>query len=300
MKKEHNTKEYSEKLSDKILSKIAEENITPIPRWHFMLKEDTLWVAWFLSLLVGSLGVAGALYTFKNAGWEYYSVTHNNVLSFVVDAMPFFWILSLVIFVLIGYVNIRYTKKGYRYPFVVILGSSVLASVAIGSLLFVAGAGNIIDRLISPRIPFHKTVEQSQQEKWLRPQIGLVAGDVLSVSTSSREFYLKSFDAQVWKISTDELTEKDWVVLQNVGTVRVAGNLSHIAQSTTTKGFEACFVFPWQKVDLSKKVISEGMLPEIKEVDMRTSKCRGVRPYDSLQKIRSNLHLQLGNEKITR
>ncbi len=300
MKNEHNTNEYKDSLSDKILSQISQERITPTPRWHFVLKEDTLWTVWFISVLVGAMGVTGSLYTFKNAGWEFYSITHTNALSFVIDSMPYFWILSLAVFMVIGYFNIRYTKKGYKYSLVAVLGASVLASVAIGSLLYVAGAGDLIDRKIAGKVPFHRPVSEFVKKAWQDSERGLVSGSVLSFSTSTEELYLRGFDGQVWLVSTEGLPQKDLFVARTVSEVRVAGVEALAINSTTTKSIIGCFIFPLRALGAAEESEIISIEDERKLGQERNSKCRGVRPYDSLQKIRNNIYTKPNNENITR
>jgi len=307
MKDLHNSKINTESLSKKIFDKIEGDEITPTPKWHFILKEDTLWILWMLSVCIGALGVTGSLYAFKNVGWEFYTVTHSNIFSFAVDAMPYFWIISLVVFTGVGYINIRYTKKGYKYPFTVILGSSVLASVAIGSLLFVAGAGDVIDRKIAGNIPFHKPASVFEHERWDSPEKGLLVGNVV---TDEDGIYIVDSIGRNWSLSTENLFTQDFEALRKFDVVRVVGLPAMVDISTTTQSFDACFVFPWDIDDVPfgvKKEISQERKMQIlikkgderNATSTRISICRGVRPYDSLQKIRGNIHLELDNEKIT-
>jgi hypothetical protein len=103
-------------LAHKVLDRIEEERVVPLPKWQFTIKDRLFWVFWILSLVLGAL-VAGALFfAFINAGWEYRVVTHQNFFGFVMQVLPTIWIVAVLGAMLIAYENFRHTSRGYRVP----------------------------------------------------------------------------------------------------------------------------------------------------------------------------------------
>ncbi len=297
MKKEHTPQPNT--LRDKILDTITSKDIQPTPKWHFILKEDVLWGVWIVSVILGASAVAGMLYAISNVGWRYYSVSHGSLTAFVFDALPYFWIISLFVCLVIACINVRYTKKGYRYTILAVLGTSIGASLLIGFALFFFGAGDYIDRRVAGQLPFHTPVFMFERARWEKPEKGLLFG---TVETQGDSVVIVDAENVGWNLITESLVEKDIQILRSFDAVRVVG-----LPATSTDSFYACFVFPWdpdlrglpQKplVDIERDehmMNIERMFTKLGErkLDMQRSNiCKGVRPYDSLQYIRNNVTL---------
>jgi len=55
-----------EEVTKNTLQKIKKENIKPIPKWQFLLKDSLVWGLFVLNLILGSIGFAIALYLLTN------------------------------------------------------------------------------------------------------------------------------------------------------------------------------------------------------------------------------------------
>lgn len=296
MNKTHNNQKPTETLAESVFERIEKEDKKPLPKWHFVLKNQTFWGLWVLSVLIGAAAVAGTIFGVSNAGWRYRLVTHETSFQFFIESLPIIWIISLVIFIIIGYQNFKHTKKGYKYSLTGIVIISIITSAVGGAALYAFGLGKIVDENIGQRIPFHKSAAFYQQELWVNPEEGFLAGTVIEVDTENDRMLLETFDGEEWVIRTIDLRTPDIAALSEFGEVRVVG-----LPATTTE-FHACFVLPWEIAGKGPKFFGEnakekpappfGMSPKnFSERNFdgeRSNECKGVRPYDILQALQNN------------
>ncbi len=192
-------------VSSSVLSRIENEHLTPTPRSHFIFKESVVWSAGGLSVILGALGVAAIIFTARYSEWQYFDATHDNFFTFLVDIMPYTWILALVVFALLAYESVRHTRRGYRYHFPVLVLGSVGASIALGSVVYAFGAGPFIDRQIGSFIPLHRNLRDTKLGFWNQPERGIISGVVTEISPIGDEFILMSPSNESHSIRMDTL-----------------------------------------------------------------------------------------------
>lgn len=295
------TTPHSEKGTQNVTKRVFEhidrEHLRPIPRARFVLQNVALWAFGILSILFGAIAAAAALFALANAGWRYYVATHDNFLTFLVQSAPFLWLLSLAVFVLIGYELFRHTKTGYRYSFVWIVTGSVALSIALGGALYTFGLGEVFEETIGTYVPFYQPTIAATHAMWVHPERGLLAGNVLAFASDTSSFTLRAFDGSVWTIDSDDLRGPDNAVLAKGGLVRIVGvplaqPVVKAASSTRdTDGalFHACFVFPWEVYGAFGgahiAAPMQNVLHERKVQGERSEECKGVRPYTPLRAL---------------
>lgn len=229
-------------LASRILEKIGEDRVTVRPRWEFLFKNYVFWFLGTVAVLLGAVAFSAAIFEVENAGWQYFSATHGDFVTFFFAAAPFLWAAALLLFVALGYVNIRRTSRGYRYPLAVIALGAILTSVTLGTALYVAGYGGDIEEVIGDHPPFYRPVLAAERSWWSDPEKGLLGGVVISVAPDTASFTLKDFSGQVWTIDSTDVRGPDLVALLRGGSVRIAGVPM---PPGSTSPFHACFVFPW-------------------------------------------------------
>ncbi len=195
-------------MTSSVLSRITKEHVTPTPRSHFIFKEGVVWSVGGLSVLLGGLGVAAIIFTVRYSEWEYFDATHDNFLNFLLDIMPYTWIIALILFAVLAYESVRHTKRGYRYHVPVLILGSVGASVALGSVIYAFGAGPFIDRQIGSFIPLHRNLRDTKLAFWNQPDRGIMAGVITEISSTRDEFKLATPSHEIHSIRMDSLPEK--------------------------------------------------------------------------------------------
>ncbi|MCC7436618.1 hypothetical protein IT402_01955 [Candidatus Nomurabacteria bacterium] len=265
--------------AEKIIQKIEQDKVAPIAKWHFVLKNSSFWALWLLSVVLGSCAVAATIFVFLNSGWTFRSVTHDSFFKFILDVIPFFWIISLGLMIVFGYFNIRHTKKGYRFSFYLIIILSVVASFIGGTLIYAAGIAKNIDNIRRP-IPFAKPIMSVREDRWVNPGAGLLAGTVESLDEDNQILSLKLFKGEEIEISTKELREEDFDLIEEGQQIRIIGG----PDISDKDIFVACTVLPWdiqsQPINPKpKNTIERKINPD------RINTCEGVRPYKKYREI---------------
>jgi len=196
---ESETKVSGSSFDQKLAAKIREENITPYPRWRFLLKDYVVVAAGTLSLLIGAGAVAVMIYLFRDNDWDLRPEIQPNLWKFLLLTLPYFWIIFLVIFIGILYYNFRHMRRGYRYPAGVIAAGAVLASVLLGGVFYASGFGEKIDDVLGAQAPFYHKIMNRHVMLWQRPQEGFLTGRVIQRNPDG-SFEITDFEGRRWQI----------------------------------------------------------------------------------------------------
>lgn len=167
----------------RLIGKIKEEKLNPKPRWQFLFKNYVIWLSGLLSLMVGAAAIAVMIYLFQNNDWEL--VPQLGFWELFVITLPYFWIVFLGLFIFILNYNFRHTERGYRYPIWMIAGGSVVASLALGGLLYAGGWGEKIDNTLAAA-PYYDRFINRNVVYWHKPEGGRLAGVVEEAGADGR------------------------------------------------------------------------------------------------------------------
>ncbi len=184
-------------LSNKIRERIDANNVTPLPRWRFLLLRSSFWLLAGLSVIIGSLAVATILFLFVDYHTHGLWAVSHDVTEFLA-MMPFAWIIVLVLFMIIAETSIEHTRRGYRYRLRTIVSLSMLLSIIFGSILNVMGVGKMTHEILR-EFPLYRSVTYDSQDAWSRPVLGRLAGVVLSVQNDSN-FSIMDFNGHIWQV----------------------------------------------------------------------------------------------------
>tara|TARA_B100000745_G_C20153257_1_gene395291 strand:- start:3644 stop:4633 length:990 start_codon:yes stop_codon:yes gene_type:complete len=228
-------------LVTSVLKRIEGEHVVPSSKWRFVCTEYGIWALWALTVVIGALSVAVMIFVGGHARFALYEATHDTALSFFVEVLPYIWIVVFVVMTVLAYVNLRHTKRGYRYQVYHVVISSVVFSVVGGLVLHVFGIGSLIDTQFGKRMPNYQSMEKAEIRMWQAPKEGRLVG-IFSAMDETDTLYVFTDEAgQVWKIETLELRDRDKELLSSGYQVRVLGTTTDAAQYR----FYACGVFPW-------------------------------------------------------
>ena len=186
-------------LSRIILDKIKTKQITPKPRWTFLLKNYLVWFLAFLSLFVGSMSAAVIIMLLRHSDWEIIGQTSGGLPNFILSTLPFFWIILLFLLIIVGLYNFRHTKKGYRYRVSLILAATIILSVVFGEVLYRVGISQAIDDTLGANIPMYRRVMNPRINFWSETRQGRLAGVIISMSEDSEFTLLDQFE-KIWLV----------------------------------------------------------------------------------------------------
>lgn len=186
-------------IAKKALSMIKEKNIHPKPRWQFLLSSSLVWIFAVVSVLLGSLAVSVALFIINDYDLSILTSLDAGVYEHIVLNLPYFWMVFIAIFSLLAFYNIKHIKGGYRIKAWLILGGSVLSSLAVGAILFFFGAGMMIDDVFARNFPYYNRMVCGRTEFWMNPARGFLAGEIIEVHDIDI-FRLKDLNNKRWDV----------------------------------------------------------------------------------------------------
>jgi hypothetical protein len=211
----------NDELTNKIIERIETEQITPLPRWRFILLRELFWSFAILSIIIGSFAVGVMLFLFfdySNHGLPAIPQDLNELLLLI----PYIWLVVFVLFIIIGRESIRRTSKGYRYHFYVVILASVFLSFVFGSILDFAGVGKMTHEFFNNRVPVYNYATYDSMDAWNRPAVGRLAGVVVSAKRDKNNFFIIDLDGHLWHIYFASSTN-DLYIPEASSTVRILG-----------------------------------------------------------------------------
>jgi hypothetical protein len=189
-----------QEISQKILQTIKTKKITPKPKYYFIVYNIVIWLFSVLGLLIGSLAFAVILYIIINNDWDVYKDINNSLLKFTLLTLPYLWLGLLIIFSGFAYYNFKLTKKGYKFPFLIIIISYIVISIIIGSILYSFGIGQAIDQALTEKTPLYNKMFNNRQKTWTQAEHGRLAGIIIEIK-----------DQNIFLLN--DLTKKEWQVI---------------------------------------------------------------------------------------
>jgi len=209
-------------FENKLLAKIKDEKINPKPKWQFLLKDYTVWLAGVIALLIGAAAFSVMLYLFKYNDWEIYSQTKKTFLEFFILTLPYYWFIFLGLFILIISYNFKHTKKGYRYSGWMLIIASIFLSIILGSIFFLAGLGEKLDDILGRQAPFYDQIFNRHVDFWSHPDEGRLSGLVLGF-VNNGEFILIDRGQEQWLVSTEKSEAVEGAVVKVGEPIRLLG-----------------------------------------------------------------------------
>ena len=188
-------------LTESILHRVADKQLKPRPRWQFIIKQILIWLGVLLSIIFGSIASSILVFLIINNDWEVYDVVTHSLLQFIILTLPYFWLAVLALFISLAYFYMRKTKRGYRYSLWKLAFIYVVLCSLLGSVTYVYGGSQKIDRLLTINVPIYKTLVNQQTVRWTQPQTGLLAGDIETIDSNKKEFILEDIDGHQWHIN---------------------------------------------------------------------------------------------------
>ncbi len=226
------------KISKEVIKKIEKENIKPIGKWSFVLKESFLWVLFVFNVIFGSIGFAITSYLFESSDILDFILSVNDFLQILVLSIPIIWVLLTVIFVFVGYLNLRYTKGGYRYSIGKIFLINILCILVLGVFLRNVGVSEKLNTLFVDNFPSYQQSVDPRYSVWSRPQEGYIAGEILSIQDNVVK--IKDLDGKKWSIDISQANVRGAVNLTVGEKIKSRGS----AQDNNV--FNALDVLPWE------------------------------------------------------
>lgn len=228
-------------LSEKIINKIQQENIKPIPKWKFLFSEYTLWFLFVLNLLIVAISFGIIIYLFTNNDiiWDFKLV--GSFLKWLIYAIPIFWILLTILLIIIGYFIYRNTQQGYRIEFIFLISLIIFTAVTLGLFIYFLGLAFHINNYFSQKIPYYNQFADLRNKFWQAPTEGRLAGIILSKNEQEKSIEIQDLNGTKWKVNYSDAKIRPNVKLNTGNYIKIIGNI----ENNDTNQFKASEIRPW-------------------------------------------------------
>ena len=186
-------------ISKNVLKKIKIEKIEPYSKKRFFLKKSFVWTLFWLSILLGIVASSVTIFQLKHTEWDLYHRSNYGLIEFLVMAIPYFWLIFLMIFIGIAYHYYRRTEKGYRYHTLLIITMSVIVSIIGGMGVYQTGFSERIEAVFQENIPVYRAINRGRHRMWMSPEQGLLAGEIEEI-ISVQEIKIIDLHGNNWTI----------------------------------------------------------------------------------------------------
>lgn len=206
-------------LSENVIKKIKNDHIVPAARWHFLLKNYSLWGAFFFAVILGSLSFSVVVEMLAKGDWEISKHLGMSLFGFLLMVMPYFWLIFMLMLIVLAYFDWKYTKNSYHFKTYYVIMGSFGASIIFGMLFYSLGLGKKIDKLMANSIPYYqKSKEDSHREMWFQPDKGLLTGEVEEIDDAGNIVIMDN-NGQEWQIQNENSANSDMQISSELGTV---------------------------------------------------------------------------------
>jgi hypothetical protein len=217
-------------IKNEILNRIEEEQIKPKSRWSFLLRKWVIWKLAILSFVFGSFSISILLFALVN---------HVQIPAGFWAALPWMWLLLLLVFLFVIYFNIKNSDRGYRHRFWVIALVATLATVLGGLVLYTVNAGSAVDHVLDQEFESYTSVEERLEHFWQNPEGGYLSGLITKVDFEKEVLEIIDLENKRWKVDYSTVSEGEKELIRNVDHIRVIGELN------SSRNIEACSILPW-------------------------------------------------------
>lgn len=224
-------------ISQIALSRIKEEGIKPIPRNIFSIKRVLFWVIVASAFIIGSFSFSLVLSTLLNNDWYLYN---RFGFSFVFRTLPYFWLVSLAIFTILGEFYYRKTLLGHRRGFVVIIGIYLISTTLFGSIFYFIGVGSSLEESLENNITSYRGIILNRYEIWSHPDEGLLSGRVTKIGDS--EIEIIDINGNIWIVNINEASMGKDISIKKDDRIKITGEI------VNNNNFNADDIRLWMKM----------------------------------------------------
>lgn len=196
-------------ISDNALKTIVKNQIKPIPKLEFIIKNWGLWMGFIFCLFLLILGFG-----------ESWFGLFGNIMT------PYLWMVITLVFLILTFWLFEKTKKAYRFPKWQVVGLIILIGLSIGGTIFKIGLANQIDKKLEANLPYYRHMAPMKLEFWNKPEEGYLSGKIIKI-ISNNEFVLEGFDQKIWNINYQNAIIRGRVNIDVGGDIKIIGKIDN-------------------------------------------------------------------------
>lgn len=229
------------KNAKKLLEKIQAEKITPIPRWHFVVKNIFFWGIGIFCILFGTVAFSIVLDALFSTETDVLSRIMNSPLDKFFAMIPFLWIAIALVFLAFAFFGMSHTKKGYKFSALQIWSVAMALSLVLGSGIYASGYAEKIEITIAKKVAMYHSINQMREKNWSFPDKGLLSGEIQEISESEKILFLEDWKDTLWQVEYAEAKfppargeHGGKNILQKGEIIRLIGEIDNNSEKTFT------------------------------------------------------------------
>ena len=219
-----------------VIQKIEMENVKPIPKWEFKVKEILTMLFFCLNIVIGALGTSIIIFLIKNNEVVFDGSYVKNFGEWIILSIPFVWFILTAIGLVLAFLFLKKTKEGYRYDFWVLVVVNLVLSISIGSVIYSLGYTEKLNEYFNTNIPSYSRYFDPRVNVWSRPASGYLAGTIFEVK---QDLIIVDFNQKRWVVNIVDSNVRGRVSLVLGEKIKVIG------VQTGDKTFKASEIRPW-------------------------------------------------------
>ena len=225
------------KKSSTLLEKIKSEDITPIPKWKFVIGNNITWVFFISSILLGSIAFSVVLFSIQQTDFVLLNHLMHSKTEMILAVLPFFWLVCLLFFLGFSFYSIQYAKKAYKFTMGKIVLLSTAMSIVLGTLLFISGGAGKLEKTFASNVSLYESLEKKKTKLWSIPESGYLSGVIVEISNS--KIKIKDSNGELWSINYKKSFIAPIVEIKSGERIKIIGKIE------SDHSFVADEIRPW-------------------------------------------------------
>ncbi len=194
-------------LKNRLLKKLKTEDVHPISKLYFVLKNAGIWILAGLFFIFSIFATALVFYFIMNLEiisliWE----APRMIPKLVFVGVPIFWVLFSLGLVFFTGLFIEKTKGGYRRSTLFVFGGGFLLQLILGVSLSQTTLTEVMEKQLERRVNFFENVNQKKEKIWRVPEEGFLGGKILEIS-DLENWMLLGFRGEEWQLKLSKKTK---------------------------------------------------------------------------------------------
>jgi hypothetical protein len=210
-----------EKKSLKVIEKIKKDDIKPVPKWQGYFRNGLFWLAVVLAVFFSALAFSAFILTLFEIPLEIFREFHlGGYMRIIFQALPYFWLISILIIIFLGLWAFQKTRYGYRYQIFGVVGVGIVLMILFGFIFGQYKVSQSFKNLAERPIP--EGLRGGVLNRGCFVEDGLLGGEIVKIE---KEFiYIKNPRNEEWRVIVeDDTVIKSWDDLKVSDRVLVIG-----------------------------------------------------------------------------
>ncbi len=242
-------------LELKILKKITEDKLEPIPKWQFFIKESFIWLVYSLIVVFASLILSIFIYCVLDTNTDLLERAGIYTCGIGHFICCLFWLLFFIFIALSA--RFCFLKTNYSYRILFRATHITIATLVIlASIFYYYNVHEFLEKIVINNVPHYSEYFRTKMTLWSQPDRGLLSGKITYISEDNicinpKNVYdvphlsnkisieISDFHNKKWNIKTDD------TLLYFTGCISVGDEIRIFGKTHDSNTFDVKEIWRW-------------------------------------------------------